>query len=305
MTVEQIVKKFKDQPHWIKCGAGKLAKRWKCSREDIYAARNIYKNGNVNKGVKILVFDIETSPSITYTFRRFKENIGLDQVEQDPIMLTWSAKWLYSADVMSDAITPSEVLRFDDKRIVTSLWLLFDEADIVIAHYGSGFDVPMLNARAIINGLPPYTSVTQIDTKAIAAKYFKFPSNKLDALASYFGVGKKLDTDFLLWVGCLKGDQGSIDYMQKYNIDDTKILEDVYLKLRPWIKNHPNVSIYNNNEECQCHACGSTKLKQEGYYYTTVSKYETFRCECGALSRGRKTILSKDKGRATLSNIGK
>lgn len=305
MTIDQIVLKFKNQPHYIKSGAGKLSKRWNCSREDIYAAKRIINKVVVNRLPKILIFDIETSPSITYTFRRFKENIGLDQVEEDPIMLTWSAKWLYSANVMSDAITKEEVLRFDDKRIVTNLWNLFNEADIVVAHYGSGFDVPMLNARAIMNGLPPYTSVIQIDTKAIAAKYFKFPSNKLDALASYFGVGKKMDTDFLLWVGCLKGNQESLDYMQLYNIDDTKILEDVYLKLRPWIKNHPNVSIYNDSEVCQCHACGSTDLRQDGYYYTTVSKYETFRCKCGALSRGRKSIMSKDKKKSTLTNIGK
>lgn len=155
MTVAQIVKKFQDQPHWIKCGAGKLSKRWKCSREDIITARILvrYNNDNINFS-KVLLFDIETSPSISYTFGRFKYNIMYDQVEQEPMMLTWSAKWLYGGEIFSDKITPDEVLRCDDKRIVTSLWNLINEADIVIAHYGDGFDIPMLNTRAILNGLP-------------------------------------------------------------------------------------------------------------------------------------------------------
>ena len=182
MQVEQIIQKFIKYPKALTNGAGNLSKRWGCSREDIYKARSIVRNRmrygtdympkdvafNKVKLPKILIFDIETSPSISFTWKRFKENISLDQVIQDPIMLTWSAKWLYSNEIISDAITPQEVINFDDKRITTSLWKMLNEADMVVAHYGDNFDIPFLNSRSVINVLPPYLPVTSIDTKAVA-----------------------------------------------------------------------------------------------------------------------------------------
>jgi hypothetical protein len=305
MTIDQIVKKFKDQPHWIRCGAGKLSKRWKCSKEDIYSARNIYRNGITKSGAKILIFDLETSPLRAYVWRRWKQNVSLSQTISEWFMLSWSAKWLGSTEVMSDVLTGREVLEEDDNRIVSKLWRLIDEADIIVAHNGDSFDVPKMNSRFILNGLKPPRHYLTIDTKRVSAKQFGFSSNKLDALAMYFGIPVKLDTDFELWANCMKGDDLSLRYMQKYNEHDVEILEDVYLRLRPWVKNHPNVSLYNNDAIEQCHVCGSTNLVQEGYYHTIVGKYETFRCKCGALSKGRKSILDKNKSKYTLSNIGK
>jgi len=259
-----------------------------------------------NKFPKILIFDIETSPSITYTFGRFKVNINLEQVEQDPIMLTWSAKWLYSSEIISDAITSKEVKEFDDKRIVTSLWKLLDEADIVVAHYGNGFDLPMLNSRAILNGLPPYTSLRSIDTKKVASSQFRFPSNKLDALATYFGVGNKIKTDFNLWKRCIQGELAAIKEMEIYNIQDVVMLEEIYLKLRPWIKSHPNIGLYLDSDVPLCSSCGSDKLELTNtYYYTQTGKYPEYRCECGALTRGRKTVLNKDKNKQLLVGLAR
>lgn len=254
---------------------------------------------------KVLVFDVESSPSVVYTFSRFNTSIGINQVIKDPIMLTWAAKWLGDVKIMSDAITPKEVLKFNDKRIVSSLWKLFNEADIVIAHYGDKFDIPLLNARAILNGLPPFSPVKSIDTKQAASRHFKFPSNKLDAIASYFGVGQKIKTDFDLWKHCLEGDPQEIKNMEAYNIQDVVVLEEVYLKLRPYITNHPNLGIYLESDKMVCRVCGSDHLKAEGYYRTQVSKYPAYRCECGAVSRGRKTIYPKEKKGNLLTNINR
>lgn len=305
MELNQIVNKFNNNPKYLSNGAGKLARRWNCTKEDIYEARKIIRGEKqVTKRLpKVLIFDIESSPSITYTFGRFKVNIGIDQVIQDPLFLTWSAKWLYSSEIIHDKITQEEVLEADDYRIVKSLWNLVDEADIVIAHYGDNFDIPMLNYRAIINGLNPFSSVKSVDTKKVASMVFKFPSNKLDALAGYFGVGHKIKTDFELWKRCLNGEEDAITEMDVYCQQDVKILEDVYLRLRPYVKAHPNLAVYNDLEEIQCSMCGSTDLTPEGYYYTNTSKYDQYRCSCGALTRGRINLLTKNKKKNLLTSI--
>ena len=86
--------------------------------------------------------------------------------------------------------------------------------------------------------------------------------------------------------------------MLKYNKRDVTLLEEVYLKLRPWIKAHPNLNNFCDQELPVCSICGSEKLEEvEGeYYYTTTGKYKLYRCkDCGALTRGRKSISNKVK----------
>jgi DNA polymerase elongation subunit (family B) len=220
-------------------------------------------------------------------------------------MLTWSAKWLYGTNIMKDKITPHEVKRFNDYRIVKSLWDLVNEADIVIAHYGDNFDIPILNSRAIINGLPPFSIVNTIDTKKVASKQFRFPSNKLDALGEYFGVGKKIKTDFSLWKRCLNGEQSAIDEMSIYNDHDVVLLEEVYLKLRPYIKSHPNVGLYLESDVPVCASCGNNHLHIEGNYYTNTGRYTVYRCECGSMSRVRTDSYSKELKRQLLTCVAK
>jgi DNA polymerase III epsilon subunit-like protein len=170
------------------------------------------------------------------------------------------------------------------------LWQLINKADIIIAHFANGFDVPLMNARFIINGMTPPSFYKVIDTKAVASRHFKFPSNKLDAIAGYFGLGSKIKTNFMLWRKCMEGDENALEEMRIYNIQDVELLEDVYLKLRPFIKSHPNLNLYMETNKHVCANCGNHNIKFDSYYYTSVNKYEVYRCSCGALSRLRTPI---------------
>lgn len=261
-----------------------------------------------SKMPKILIFDIETAPLAGYFFRLWRQNIAPSQLLNggNYFMLSWAAKWLFEDTILNDVLTPEEALRNDDTRIVKSIHKLLDEADIVVAHWGSGFDVPMLNARFIMKGLPPSTPYQLIDTKVHAAKIFSFPSNKLDYLAEQFGVGKKIKTDWELWEGCLKGDADSLHKMNIYCQHDVRLLEGTYLHMRSWIKPHPNVSLYiaDNIERCPC--CGHDELENVGNYYTTANTYEALRCtSCGHISRSRKSILTKEQKQNLVLSVPK
>lgn len=260
-----------------------------------------FLQGNVEdkKFPKVLLFDIETSPLSAYVFQKsiWKTNVTDDQVISEWFMLTWSAKWLYDDKVISQRLTGKEAKDENDKRIVKGLWDLLDEADIVIAHNGDGFDVPNMNTRFIINGFPPTSPYQTIDTKSVATKQFGFTHNSLNALAKIFGFGAKKDTDFELWKRCTAGEEEALAYMQEYNIGDVELLEKVYLKLRPWIRNHPNIGLYIDNNETACPNCGSENITwlDGKFHYTGVSKFPLFVCKCGAYGRGRKSVVSKDK----------
>jgi len=312
--IDRLVGEFLNRRYMLDMGRNKLAKYLKVSPEEVVIAKKLAKKtigyGYINpvkneKLPKILIFDLESSPMISFHFGHWKQNIGLDQVIQNPILLTWSAKWLFSSEILSDKITPEEVLNVNDKRITTSLWNLINKADIVVAHYGQKFDEPLMNARFLINGLPPVSPYVSIDTKAVASKQFKFPSNKLDALAIYFGFDRKLSTDFMLWRRCMEGNEDAIEEMLTYNKQDVFLLEEVYLKLRPYIHAHPNVGLYLESETPVCSNCGCDHLSYESNYYTQTGRYDVYRCKCGALSRVRQSSVPKPVRKNLLISTGK
>lgn len=246
---------------------------------------------------KVLLFDIETSPLSAYVFQKsvWRTNVTDEQVISEWYMICWSAKWLYDDEIMSDRLTGKEAINEDDKRISESLWDLFDEADIVIAHNGDGFDVPNMNTRFIVNNLPPPSPYKTIDTKSVATAQFGFTHNSLNALAKIFGFEAKKETDFQLWKSCRVGDEEALSYMLEYNKGDVTLLEKVYLRLRPWIRNHPNIGLYIDSDSTVCPNCGSEDIKwtDNKFHYTGVSKFPLFVCKCGAYGRGRTSVITK------------
>lgn len=290
MTVDEFVALMKVKPYLRKMGKGSLSKRYHISPEDVIKAKNLANIGKFTP--KILIFDIETAPIKAYIWKLWKTDVHLEQIINDWFCIAWSAKWLYNERTLGDVLTPEEIKKEDDKRIMTSLWELINEADIVVSHNGNKFDIPRINSRFIINGLSPTKPYFSVDTCQIARRQFGFSSNKLDALATHFNIPHKLETSFDLWKRCLDGDQKALKYMLKYNKKDVTILEEVYLKLRPWIKNHPNMGNLSGTNNVCCN-CGSDNISliPNRFYYTSVGKYPLFRCnECNAVSRGRKKV---------------
>lgn len=303
MTIQELQKYFDVHPSALTMGAGLIGKRTHSHPEVVREAKRLYKmNIRIDNSVKIkpnfpkiLIFDIETSPVKAWVWKTWKENISLPQTINDYFIICWSAKWLYSDDVFGACLTPQEALLEDDSRIVKELWKAFNDADIIIAHNGKAFDIPRMNTRFILNGLVPPTPYQVVDTLCVAKKQFGFTSNKLQALATYFGLDGKLDTDFKLWKDCMDGDEEALQYMFDYNKQDVKVLEEVYLKLLPFITNHPNMGNLMNRTVCS--NCGSDNLEliPNKYYYTSIGKYALYRCkDCGAITRGREN-LNKEK----------
>lgn len=240
---------------------------------------------------KILLFDIETTPMEVYVWGLIgNKYIQPDNIIKDWNVLSWAAKWLCGAKVMSDIQTPEEAIARDDIRVIKSIWQLFDEADVIIAHNGRAFDMKKLNARFIAHDLNPPSPYQAIDTLKEAKKNFAFSSNKLDYLGQIMAGKKKLETNFQLWTDCLKGDKKQLKRMLTYNEEDVRLLEEVYLELRPWIKSHPNVALLQDGKANSCPTCGSDSLSEAGTYYTTqANQYLSLRCnDCGALSREMK-----------------
>lgn len=248
---------------------------------------------------KIAILDIETAPTMAYVWRRWKENIRLDQVVREGYVLCAVAKFLDERSARSLALPECAtwgVDKEDDREVVEFCWRVLDEADVVIAHFAKGFDIPVLNARFISLGLPPPSPYKIIDTKEVAKKKFRFPYNSLDGIGEYLGEGRKMDTDFKLWVRCLNGEMAAWKYMVKYCVRDVLLLERVYKRLVPWIDNHPNVALWGKLDKECCPKCGSGKIQWRGVHRTLTREYRRFQCQsCGGWGRVTKTTMDDEK----------
>lgn len=243
---------------------------------------------------KVLVFDIETAPMLAYIWNRFQKYIDDGALIEDWFVLSWAGKWLFDDKTLSDIVTPEEAVNRDDRRVVESLWKLLDEADMVIAHNGLKFDVKHMNGRFIKYGMNLPSPYQVIDTYRHSVRSMKLPSHKLDYIAKYLGLGQKKPTNFKLWIDCMHGNEEALRKMDEYCIHDVKILEDVYLKMRPFIQPHPNFGVYIESDVEVCPACGSDELEEQGTYATTVNLYDAFRCKnCGSLTRSRRSAHLK------------
>ena len=308
MTFEELVDRFREKDYLMEMGAGKLSRMFKCTKDEIKEVKNVIRGVSVNHAdsARILVLDIETAPIKAYVWGLWNQDIQIDRILSDWFMLTWSAKWLFSKDIMSDRLTGKEALHENDRRITESLAKLLDRADIVIAHHGDKFDMPRIRSRMLVNNLLPVSPYRQIDTRKIAAKEFGFSSNKLDALAGLFNIDHKIKTTIELWKNCLEGSNDALKEMERYNRKDVDILEKVYLRLRPWVKSHPNVSIQIDTDEKVCPICGSNDLEEKGNYYTGVNRFKTYQCKtCGALSRERTSNVTKDRKKVMLVSLAR
>ena len=108
-----------------------------------------------------------------------------------------------------------------------------------------------------------------------------FMSNTLNELGRVLGVGSKIRTGgFDLWIDCMAGDSKAWGKMVRYCKQDVILLERVYMKLRPYMKTHPNLSVIDNPDGCS--KCGSKKLIGRGYLYTNATKKHRYQCRsCG------------------------
>ena len=273
-------------PNYTKKGRNNIGnQRFKCKD----CGHRFTHNTAIEGHAKILLFDIETTPMEIYTWNLYPKYIHISQIIKDWNIICWRAKWLFGTETMGACQTSEEAINRDDRRVVSKLWGLIDEADIIIAHNLIKFDRQKANSRFVEHGLLPPSPYQVVDTLAIAKREFKFSSNKLDYLCQKLGIGAKLDTDFDLWKDCLIGDKIALKNMYDYCGNDVGILEDLYLKLRPWIKSHPNVALYCEDADGRCGNCGSDEITRlHRSYYTPTGKYEVWRCDnCGAMVRSR------------------
>lgn len=233
-----------------------------------------------NKEARILALDIETKPAKAYVWRMWDENIAPDQIIEDGGIICVGAKWIGEPDVFF-----LSEWRDGHLGMLKGIHELMEEADAVITYNGDRFDLPKLNGEFVLNGLPPLAPITSIDLIK-AVKKFGFAMNRLAYVGPLLKIGKKIKHEgFNLWKGVMDGNEKAQARMQRYCIQDVRLLETLYSKIRPFIRNHPHLG--TKTKATACGACGSSHVHSRGYRRTKSFLIQRLQCQtCGSWSDG-------------------
>ena len=243
--------------------------------------------------LKILLLDIETAPHQVYVWGMWNQNIAPDMLVEHRRTLCWAAKWFGS-----DTVGYSDE-RIGHKRMIKAVHKLMSDADIIVTYNGLKFDIPVLNNEFIKYKLDPIRPNKHIDLYRTARSQFQLASNKLSVVAEFLELPKQKikHKGFALWRGVLAGNKEDWETMTTYNVGDVELLEEVYVRLRPWVKNHPDVRSSDREEHCA--ACGSDHVQTRGHRETKEFSIVRLHCQdCGGWTDGTKIRRKPIKPRA-------
>lgn len=166
---------------------------------------------------------------------------------------------------------------------------LLSEADAVVGFNSDKYDLAKLTGEFVIEGLSPPPPVTSIDLIKTVKKFGLF-MNRLAFVGPFLRLGDKMKHEgFELWVKVMAGDVKAQSKMMRYNIQDVILTEKLYVRIKPYIKNHPNL---NGQEGGACGACGGTHLQSRGVRRTKYFEIQRRQCQgCGSWSDGTRRKL--------------
>lgn len=226
--------------------------------------------------MRILVWDIEAS------------NLSADF----GIVLCVGSKFVGKPKVtiptILDFVRPNDrSLLTAEKRMLRAVSKALIDSDAWVTHFGTHYDIGFVNARLIYHGLPPIpANHPHIDTWKISRYKLRLSSNRLATISTFLKTGdEKNKIKPEQWLGALSGNKAAMAYIAEHCRLDVLVLEEVYLRLRPLMTNHPR------GGGGECHACGSKRLRSEGWRLTTTKRYRRVQCkDCGAWGHDTKSV---------------
>src|SRR4249919_54808 len=236
---------------------------------------------------KILLFDIETRPLLGELWAMYNiERVSLSQVREHSSTICVGAKWLGEKKMhfFSD-------WQHGHRGMLDQIHALWSQADAVCGYNSDKFDIRKLNWEFAKEGMDrPPSRVASIDVYKTVRREFAADSNKLDHIASALGLGQKVKHEgHALWSKVMDGDEKAQRMMEKYCKQDVRLLERVYLKLLPWISNHPKLT----EKRGACPNCNSEHVTSQGWKPGRTFKTQSLKCQsCGTWFPGAKQKIA-------------
>ena len=207
---------------------------------------------------KRLYFDLESSPNIgLFWSSGYKQNIDYQNIIKERAIICICYKWEDEKQVHSLSWDKNQ----SDKKLLQEFIKVANQADELVGHNGDKFDLPWVRTRCLYHRIELFPKYVTIDTLKLSRRQFRFNSNRLDYIASFLGIGKKIKTDFNLWKDivlnkCEKSMSKMIDYCKQ----DVKLLEQVHKELRLHDTPKTHYGVVLSNDKRLCPECASNNV---------------------------------------------
>lgn len=207
---------------------------------------------------KRLYFDLETSPNIGFFWSAgYKLNIGYENIIKERAIICVCYKWEGEKQVYSLTWNKNQ----SDKKLLEEFIKVANQADELVGHNGDAFDLPWVRTRCLFHKIDLFPNYTTIDTLKLARNKFRFNSNRLNYIAQYLGIGKKIKTEFDLWKDIvLNKSKTALDKMVVYCKQDVKLLEEVHQKLKNHERAKTHYGVVAGKGKGTCPECSSSKI---------------------------------------------
>lgn len=227
-------------------------------------------------GIRRLYFDIEVSPCLGWFWRpSYNTNLNYGNVIEPAKIICICYKWNNQSKIYHlnwDA-------KQNDKAMLKKFVSIMQQADEIVGHNSDKFDTKWIRTRAMYHDIDMIPDFKSIDTLKQAKGLLLLPSNRLDSIGKYYGLGQKLENESDLWQKVwLKNNRQALTRMIKYCKQDVVLLEQWFDKLNKYIKPVTHAT----GIKCDCPECGSDNIKLKGFYYTASgTKKQRVQCkEC-------------------------
>lgn len=236
-----------------------------------------------------LYFDIETSPCLGWFWRPgYNLNLNHNNVIENAKIICICYKWEGKQKVYSLTWDKNQC----DKKMLQDFIKVLDSADEIVGHNSDKFDIKWIRTRCLFHGVDMMPDYSSLDTLKEARKGFLFPSNRLDAIGRYTGVGKKIKTTEEFWFDAwYKNSRRALNDMVKYCKQDVLLLESVHQKLKPYTKVKHRI----HTDISECGNCGSEDLRVKSYKVSAAgTRYVQLQCHgCGMYTRASDTKYNR------------
>lgn len=168
---------------------------------------------------------------------------------------------------------------------------LLDQADVVVGHNSTGFDVPHLKGEFILEGLTPPSPFKEFDTLLTMRRNGNLEANHLDTLDKRFGYTGKTDKYRIdVAEGAVAGDVKLQRRIERYNKGDIAATRRVFERLRPY--GNLNLGLFADDPTAPvCSACEGSNLHRRGYAVKTALRYPKYQCQdCGKWSTSKTAV---------------
>jgi len=220
--------------------------------------------------IRRLFIDIETGYYIlkirTFSLKNYTRFFDSETIEHEKEIICISYKWQYENEVHTLDF------RNGERKMLKAFIRVLGEADEVVGHNIDKFDIRMLRTRCIYYGVLMFPNYRTLDTLTKSKHYFSFASNKLDYIAKYLQVGRKLDHDgFDMWIRAIENrDDKALEQMIEYCENDVIILEDSFCVLSPFIDHNNNFAVLTGGDKWDCPNCASHNVEMFRTYATPM-----------------------------------